>query len=607
MQIKEEMISAMANNTHPSRARYFQFSLITFSILIYVVVAYGFEKSDFVTHLWSDLFWTIAALLTALRCLKTARLEKAHIKQAWLFFSYANFSWFVGMLIWSYLELVSGVAVPFPSLADVFFIGFAVFMLIGLIHYRSSARSVPLTLKQISELGLILTTILISLFLTLSAPIRELDESFLYLAVSLSYPVLYAGVFFFGLTSPFIKPSKDKRHVMFLLLIAIGIHAFSDTIYSYSLLGKNYSVGNYLDVFWLIGFAVFYWAAFEQSFCREDEDETNVVNAFENIVKKIETFLPVTLLVWISLLVLIFGEHLTPDTYSYFSPAVIMLFFFLAVHGWSQQKLQDVLYDNLLESSEKLSRLNTELEQRVKLRTSELETAKKEAERANLAKSTFMSNMSHELRTPMNAVLGFAQLLKYESDTFTEEQQANIDEILQAGNHLLGLINEVLDLQRIEIGKMPFDIQSFPLSPVIDECVRVTNQLAANKNINICFDYEDDIYVFADRLKLKQVFINLLSNGIKYNKKGGELTIKTRLDNDENVAVSFTDNGIGIAEDNLEKVFSPFVRIGGGEVDGVGIGLAVTREILLNMGGRIELSSELNKGSCFTVYLKPKP
>ena len=424
-----------------------QLLLSAIFLIVYAIGAYYVDKSDTATHWWSDMFWTAAALIAGLRCLATAQGEQKNIRQAWMLIGYACLAWFAGMLVWDYLELFANQPVPFPGLSDLGFILFAPLLMAGIIAYRSEVESAQLTLKQISELGLILSAIIFTLIVVLYQPIRDLKEPSLYLLTALAYPVLYMGVFFFGLTTPFIRPSRDKRHVMILLLIGVGIHAFTDTFYSFSLLGKNYAVGNYLDIFWLFGFTVIYWAAFEQSLATKKISDTRI-DRLELISHKIEAVLPALILLWIGIIFIFFGRDLDEEIYIFLSPTVFMIAIFLAMLGWSGHQIQQNLYYDLLLSKQSLANSYTELEKRVIERTQALHLSKEQAEQANKAKTNFLSSMSHELRTPLNGILGFAQLLKLDEKDLSELHNQNIDEIITSGNHLLTLINEILLRER---------------------------------------------------------------------------------------------------------------------------------------------------------------
>ncbi|MDF1659566.1 MAG: ATP-binding protein [Verrucomicrobiales bacterium] len=260
-------------------------------------------------------------------------------------------------------------------------------------------------------------------------------------------------------------------------------------------------------------------------------------------------------------------------------------------------------------SERELNRYKDHLEELVAQRTHELEETKQEAEEASLAKSKFLSNMSHELRTPLNAIIGFGQLLVSDSESpVNEGHREGLDQILKSGNHLLNLITEVLNLSQIEAGKLPLSIKPTPLSPAIREAVAIVKSMALENEITVTFeapaDSETDISVLADPVRLKQILLNLLSNSIKYNQRGGEVNIRIHsFDSQHHIEV--TDTGTGIEEKNLATLFEPFNRLGAsaGNIEGTGIGLTITKRLTEVMHGSISVESIRGEGSAFTVSL----
>jgi len=236
----------------------------------------------------------------------------------------------------------------------------------------------------------------------------------------------------------------------------------------------------------------------------------------------------------------------------------------------------------------------------------ELENARAAAEKANLAKSEFLSSMSHELRTPLNAVLGFAQLMASETPPPTAAQKLSIDQILQAGWYLLRLINEILDLAMIESGKVTMSQESISLTDVLLDCQAMIEPQAQKRGIRMTFPNFDKLfYVHADRTRVKQVMINLLSNAIKYNRVGGAVIVQCALSGENRVRISVKDTGDGLTPEQLAQLFQPFNRLGQetSTEEGTGIGLVVTKQLVELMGGVIGVESRVGDGSVFWVEL----
>ena len=236
----------------------------------------------------------------------------------------------------------------------------------------------------------------------------------------------------------------------------------------------------------------------------------------------------------------------------------------------------------------------------------QLETARAIADKANRAKSEFLSSMSHELRTPLNAVLGFAQLLASDKPPPTQSQQRSLDQILKGGWYLLQLINEILDLAMIESGQVMMSQESMGLSEVLRDCQAMMEPQANKRGIDMRFtSLEQPFFVHADRTRVKQVLINLLSNAIKYNRKGGSVTVTAGTSSEGRVCLSVTDSGTGLSPVQIDQLFQPFNRLGrehGGE-EGTGIGLVVTKQLVELMGGTIGVESVLDVGTTFWIEL----
>jgi signal transduction histidine kinase/ActR/RegA family two-component response regulator len=262
-----------------------------------------------------------------------------------------------------------------------------------------------------------------------------------------------------------------------------------------------------------------------------------------------------------------------------------------------------VMHTALRDSMELIARHHDELEQTVQLRTRELMTAKDDAERANRAKSEFLSSMSHELRTPMNAILGFSQLMEIDEE-LSQEQHENVQEILKAGRHLLELINEVLDLARVESGTIRLSLEPVDLAPVLEECLGFVQSSADRRGISVVNQVEQDYRLQADRTRLKQILLNLLSNAIKYNREKGSVSISASTES-SGLCISVTDTGHGIPADRMNELFQPFSRLAaeGSGVEGTGIGLSITRRLIEMMHGSISVNSAPGMGSCFSVTL----
>jgi PAS domain S-box-containing protein len=281
--------------------------------------------------------------------------------------------------------------------------------------------------------------------------------------------------------------------------------------------------------------------------------------------------------------------------------------------GWRVRKDQSTFWANVVVTAIRdqagnlrgFAQLTRDLTARRQVEA-ELTDAKAVAEKANLAKSDFLSSMSHELRSPLNAILGFAQLMESEAPLPTPAQRESIDQILQAGWYLLELINEILDLAMIESGNLSLSLEPISLGEVVLECQAMMEPQGQKRGVRMTFPrFETPRFVRADRTRVKQILINLLSNAIKYNRQDGTVTMEATADASGRLRISVKDGGAGLPPEKLAQLFQPFNRLGreGSSEEGTGIGLVVTKRLVELMGGAIGAESTVGEGSTFWVDL----
>ncbi len=238
----------------------------------------------------------------------------------------------------------------------------------------------------------------------------------------------------------------------------------------------------------------------------------------------------------------------------------------------------------------------------------ELERARSEAVKAHQAKSSFLSSMSHELRTPLNSVIGFSHLIQTDPDA-SDEIKSNIDEVLNSGHLLLELIDDLLELSLIESGKLSVNLATLDPIEIVEHCIKLTENAATSRHISVEFNKQFSHPVHSDARRLKEVILNLISNGLKYNSLGGTLSIYFEEDNARALRICIKDTGAGIPDEKKESVFEPFERLGHerSNIQGTGIGLTITKNLIATLNGNIGFSSEQGKGTTFWIDIPREP
>ena len=263
---------------------------------------------------------------------------------------------------------------------------------------------------------------------------------------------------------------------------------------------------------------------------------------------------------------------------------------------WTQVSLRSLDDGMIVQTYQDITTLRTAIEA--------AREAQYTAEQANQAKTDFLSNMSHELRTPLNAIIGFTEfVLVNEKESVTENQRDSLSQVLKAGRHLLNLIEDILDLAKIEANSVALTIEPVEPCAVIDECIALTASFGATREVGVWNRINETSLpsIDVDRTRFKQVLLNLLSNGIKYNSRGGSVRIEGSVTADKKLRIGVRDDGPGIAGSDIKKLFDPFDRLGAenSAIEGTGIGLTITKRLVDQMGGRISVESTVGEGTTF--------
>ncbi|GEM_PF-635496 len=308
---------------------------------------------------WADSFWTAVALFAAIRCHATARHHAGYLRHAWQLFALGCLVWFGGMLVWDYMELVMGQTTPFPALSDLGYLLFVPFFSAGLLFYRTDSPGASFRLLDLSQLGVFVACIVIIHVVLFHQAASELMQPNLYLATALAYPVFYMTLLVQAVANLWTQPPVPARHALSFVVAGVAVHAITDSLYAYTLLGHQYSTGNYLDAAWIIGFALIYYGAAHKAATIDSAAAVKVQELQPRSLHLARLLTPLALLGTFSI-VLVFRHMITPDMADVLLAVVLALFVFLAVREWASSTLQEKL-NTATRASEKEQRNLTRL------------------------------------------------------------------------------------------------------------------------------------------------------------------------------------------------------------------------------------------------------
>lgn len=556
-------------------------------LAIYLIGAYSGILENSSLNWWSDFFWTLAALATGWRCLLTARRRPvAHERRAWRLFGYAALSWFAGMLVWDYYEIFGGALTPFPSIGDWFFMGYALFFTAGLIYYRNQMPTRQYNMIQIANLGLIICTIIVLCFILLSQALQQSQQPLDYKLFALSHSVLTFVCFVFGLYCYWFYVARENRNSFRLMLGAVLIFAVTNTLYAFQLLGQSFDATSYLNVYWLVAFALHYWAAFEQDTVTHTTVQKSDARGTPR-AQKYEAIMPALCLFTVLAFALYFKQRLDETTFTVMTLAAIAFAFFLTLREWHSNSFEIGLL-------KELQTTNTRLEQRVQQRTAELSDAIQELE-------AFSYSVSHDLRAPLRGINGFSQaLLEDYADRLDPTGQDYLQRVRRGTRKMDELIDAMLTLSRVS----QHDIQqdSVALDKLAEEIVQQLREQEPQRDVEVIL--ENGMYATGDRHLLRIALQNLLANAWKYTSKTAQARIEFGSRRQQGETVYYIkDNGVGFDMHHADQLFTAFQRLHGQEFEGTGIGLATVQRCIRRHGGRIWAEAEVDGGATFFFTL----
>lgn len=327
---------------------------LTGFLLVFAIGHYALPLGRLQTHWWANLFWTVAALGTALRCWITARTSTGSLRRAWHFFALACFSWFIGMLNWDYQELVLGQFTPFPAWSDAFFLLFAVFMALGIFFYRDGTPGLSVTLLHVSQFGILVSCTVMAHLTVFAQPLRVVDQPSISVAAALSYPIAYMSLLIYALATLWLRVLGPARRALVYVVAGIAVHAITDFFYAYALLGAEYEVGDQLDIVWLAGFALIFWGASIYTPGAVPHDQAGGLDLRRLYAGRI---LPVAALALTMLTVFFFRDALNAEDYQRLTYPALLLATFIGLREWASSALERHYGNELRDSEARLRQL----------------------------------------------------------------------------------------------------------------------------------------------------------------------------------------------------------------------------------------------------------
>jgi len=577
-------------------------------LIAYAVAIYLASKE---LQIWiNDLAWTLAAAAAACCCFRTARQVEPERRRAWLWITAACASWLLGQLHWNYVHLILKVQQPFPSLNQIFYTGFALFIMIGVMQLPEARQREPFTLKHAGNLGLVTCCLAVTVVLGMLEPAlqnRSVSATFLWLGVA--HTVLVAGTFLFTLSALWTFRWGSSWTPMLLVVIGTCIYAVSNFAYAHSLLTDSYLPGDVVNASWLLMFGLIAGAAHEQAWLskREQGDIKQKTRVRE---RWLEAVMPALLIVIMIAVALSTSATFTPRVV-WLSATIFILFAIIlgAREAWIQsesqqltdqlmsanQQLQDANLE-LRHSEQRFRELTTALEHRVGERTTELKRAYEELEGFSYA-------VAHDLKAPLRAINGFAHLLEQEMQgQLTERAREHLSRIRNGSLKMSTLIDDLLSYSHIDRRGLQASVVSLPslvdqvLSPYQDEIQR--------RGIVMTVVVEP-MTVSVDASGLSLALRNLVENALKYTRdtRNPRIAVVCRR-KDRGVLLAVTDNGIGFDMQYHDHIFKLFQRLHrDDQYPGTGIGLALVRKAIERLGGKVWAQSTPGEGSTFTIEL----
>lgn len=501
--------------------------------------------------------------------------SRGRSRTGWAILGLSMLSWTIGDIAWMVYGLAGYVPPPYPGLPDIGYLVMPPLMIVGLVKLMIGDTWQQRLRRALVPTAIVLAILCVVWHYILLPQFHGTEASLLEKLVSAAYPATDIAVMVLALWAAFDNRHGAARVPLALLGIGLALLACGDITYSLISLNDGFSQGHWLDYLWIAALLVLAAAGASQARLRADY---TVGKTNSRIARPWLMAAPLALVplgVTFCAVLEITGD-LRDDV------PLMVLMVCLSLVATIEPML--ALFVN-----ERLNR--------------NLSASMVDLERASRAKSEFLSRMSHELRTPMNAVLGFSQLL--EMDDLTDEQRENVGYILSSGRHLLALIDEVLDIARIEAGRLDVSTAPFDAAELVNQAVEMNRPNATSAGIELRVESSGGpVLVSGDVQRTRQALLNLISNGVKYNRQQGSVAVAVDVVPGR-AQITVTDTGPGIPAEKLHRLFEPFDRLDAEftAVPGTGLGLALSKALVEAMGGTLTVNSRPGEGCAFTIEL----
>ncbi|MCS5635255.1 MAG: ATP-binding protein [Myxococcota bacterium] len=541
-------------------------------------------------------YWYVALcfglfpLLAALRSFRTASTLSGRERKAWLLFALACFFMFMAESFWVYLEISAVGETPMTALATTTY-GFSpICFLVGMLFYQDRPEVAGASFVQAGNLGIVFSSVVFVYLLVVyqMLPEAEVESRVAMLKTFQGAIIMAATVTGLALVSLHFK--GQKRAIMAIILfgmLCVIVEYFS---FIYFFAPELTATANPYQALYLVASAAWFIAASEQQHLNPKTRDPEVTAALEKRAKQSETLLPAIAIAAVFMVGLFYGDDLRPEIVPFLVGSVMVLAGSLAVRNWWAQRVETRLNEQLRAQAEFLLK------------------ARDAAEASDVAKSRFLSWVSHETRTPLSGILGFTELLQDRHFGQLNDDQADfVKNIRESGDHLLDLINDLLDVTKITMGAVDLSLENVSPSEVVLEVVQNVELGGGEKEIAILNEVDPDAPgLRVDRRRLRQSLYNLLSNALKFTPAGGRVGLRWTIERNSWLCIEVWDEGIGIAEEDLERIFDEFYQVDRKRdeaLGGSGIGLALTRRLARLHGGEVRVESEVGRGSSFFLVM----